>query len=172
MNKRFQRGVGLIEILIAVVIISIGFLAAASMQIQGMRFSQGAYFRSQAYFMASDIIDRMRNNSRGVTEGLYDGLFTKSDAINPNCNTQSCDYQSMVTQDIFEWSASLHPLNGGSNFIPALPSSTTVTAKGEIDEIAPNQYRITLTWAENINGTSTPQTLTVNFATEQYETGN
>jgi len=59
-----------------------------------------------------------------------------------------------------------------TGFIPLLPSSDKVTASGAIAEIAENQYRITLTWAENINGNSEAQTLIVNFAVEEYETSN
>jgi len=168
--RKNERGVGMVEVLVAVVIVSIGFLAAASMQVQGMRFSQGAYFQSQAYFMASDIIDRMRNNTRAVTENLYDNKETAADLADPGCNTGSCTYAQMVRQDLFEWSAALH--SKATGFTPLLPSSTEVPALGKIDKIADNQYRITLTWAETINGQSKAQNLTVNFAVEQYETGN
>ncbi|MFK7892804.1 MAG: type IV pilus modification protein PilV [Granulosicoccus sp.] len=66
-----ERGIGLIEILIAVVVISIGFLATARMQVDSMRLSQSAYFQTQAAFLASEMIDRMRSNLPGVTSGFY-----------------------------------------------------------------------------------------------------
>lgn len=166
MRMNHQRGVGLVEILVAVVIVSIGFLAAASMQVQGMRFSQGAYFRSQAYFLASDIIDRMRNNSRAVTDGLYDTRATSAAPTNPNCNANNCDFAQMVDQDLYDWSSSLHNLAGVNNFVPALPSATNVQARGEIELIEENEYRVTMYWAENVNGNSEQQSLVVNFATE------
>ena len=46
-----QSGVGLLEVLIALIILSFGFLATARMQVEGMRYSQGAYNLSQAKFM-------------------------------------------------------------------------------------------------------------------------
>ena len=164
-----QRGVGLVEILVAVVIVSIGFLAAASMQVQGMRFSQGAYFRSQAYFMASDMIDRMRNNTRGVTDGLYNTKTTTANPINPGCNSNDCGPSDMVNQDIYDWSSSLHNLAGSNNFVPALPSSNNIQARGEIILISENEYRITMYWSENVSGNSEQQTLVVNFATEEIQ---
>ena len=166
MNYHPQRGVGLVEIMVAVVIASIGFLAAASMQVQGMRFSQSAYFRSQAYFMASEIIDRMRNNPSAVIEGLYSDQETSSTAINPQCDINDCDSTDMVVQDIYDWSASLHDFNGIGNFNPILPSGPTVQAKGEIELVDDNEYRVTLSWSETINGASQTQSLVVNFATE------
>jgi len=169
MIGNYQRGIGLVEILVAVVIVSIGFLAAATMQVQGMRFSQGAYFRSQAYFLASDMIDRMRNNTIAVTNGLYDAKTTAAGASNPNCNFSNCDPNKMVDQDIYDWSASLHNLTGISNFIPALPSSENIQARGEILQTSKNEYRLSMYWAENINGNLEEQSLVVNFATEEAQ---
>lgn len=161
-----QRGVGLVEIMVAVVIVSIGFLAAASMQVQGMRFSQSAYFRSQAYFMASEIIDRMRNNSVAVADGLYTGQTTSPTATNPQCEINDCDSTLMVDQDIYDWSASLHNFTGIGHFTPALPSGPSVQANGLIELISPDEYRVTLTWAETVNGNNQAEELVVNFATE------
>ena len=60
----FQQGIGLIEILIAVLLVSIGFLAAAQMQVHSMRFSQSAYHQSQAYYLATSMIARIRSNTK------------------------------------------------------------------------------------------------------------
>ncbi len=169
MRLRNQRGVGLVEIMVAVVIVSIGFLAAASMQVQGMRFSQGAYFRSQAYFMASEIIDRMRNNTRAVTLNLYANKQTGSGLTNPDCNNNNCDFTEMVDQDLRDWSASLYNFDGVNNFTPALPSAGGIEARGTIELIQQNEYRVTLFWAENINGDTEEQSLSVNFATEEFQ---
>lgn len=161
-----QRGVGLIEILVAVVLISIGFLAAAQMQVQSMRYSQGAYFQSQAYFLASDIIDRMRANVDGVVGGDYDGLTTSSSASNPQCNVNACSAAQMAQQDLYDWSANFHDLRGTSNFFPALPSGSNVTAGGSITETAPGQFTITLNWSEVVNGQDEPRSLSVNYVNE------
>jgi len=79
-HSQKQKGVGLLEILITVLLLSIGFLAAAKMQVQGMRFSQSAYIEAQAYFMISDMMDRMRSNAKGVRAKHYDnkkGLLSR-----------------------------------------------------------------------------------------------
>ena len=156
-----QRGVGLIEIMVSVVLIAIGFLAAAQMQIQGMRFSQSAYFQSQAYFLASDMIDRMRSNTDGVDAGNYDNISTSGSAANPDCASNTCNAAGIATQDIYDWSTYLHPLDGGSNFVAALPDAT-----GTIQSIGNGIYAVNLSWSEEIEGSSQSQTLTINFATE------
>ena len=62
-SLRSQRGFTLIEVLIAVIVLSIGLLGLASLQASGLKNDHNSYLRSQASFLAYDIIDRMRANS-------------------------------------------------------------------------------------------------------------
>jgi type IV pilus assembly protein PilV len=57
-----QRGVGLIEVLVTLLILSTSLLALGAMQTRSLQFNQGAYFRSQANIFAYDLLDRMRIN--------------------------------------------------------------------------------------------------------------
>ncbi len=159
-----QAGIGLIEILVTVLLLSVGFLAAAQMQVQGMRFSQGAYMQSQAYFMASDMMDRMRSNIDGVAAGHYDSAVTSSSASNPNCSVNFCNDNQLAFQDIFDWSTNLHPLLGTPNFVPLLPSSTNVTARGEIEAQGNGMYTVSVYWSEKIGSDHTEQVMSVEFA--------
>ena len=112
-NKQKQSGVGLIEILISVILLSIGFLAAAKMQVEGMRNSQSAYYQSQAYFIAADIIDRMRANLPGVRDGHYDDAEISSTVTSPGCDTSTsiCSPEQIAQQDLYEWSSHIHVLD-------------------------------------------------------------
>jgi len=161
-----QRGVGLIEILITVVLLSIGFLAAAQMQMQGMRFSQSAYFQSQAYFLTSDMIDRMRANLDGVEDGAYDNLVTSASIASPNCDVVLCTPANLAQQDLFDWSSKLYSMEGDPNFIPALPSSTPVSARGSITPLGNGVYTVRLEWSEIIDGSETASFVSMNFVPE------
>lgn len=57
-----QAGVGLIEVLVTLLILSTSLLALGAMQTRSLQFNQGAYFRSQANIFAYDMLDRMRIN--------------------------------------------------------------------------------------------------------------
>jgi len=170
---RAQRGVGLIEILVAVVLISIGFLAVAVMQVRGMSFSQSAYHQSQAYFLANDMIDRMRGNigtdSGGLTGGDYDNVKTQASPKNPNCDTKFCSATEIAQQDIFEWSAALHPIlaTDSDSFVPALPSTENTKAEGMVEPLGGGLYRVTMTWGEIIGSDDKEQTLSINFVAAQ-----
>ena len=67
-------GFTLIEVLITVVILSIGLLGMAGIQIQGLRGTTGSMARSQATILANDIAERIHMNANGVLV---------VDAINP-----------------------------------------------------------------------------------------
>lgn len=163
-QRKAQRGVGIIEILVTIVLLSVGFLATARMQVESMRFSQSAYYQSQAYFMASDIINRMRTNAEGVADGYYDNISTASGASNPNCSSNNCNAQSIAQQDIYDWSSYLHAPSGSVNFVPALPSDDNLQAIGTVEPVNDDIYTVTMEWSELIGNESEVQSLSVNFA--------
>lgn len=162
-SRKSQSGVGLIEVLIAVVVMSVGFLAAARMQVEGMRFSQSAYYQSQAHFLANDMIDRMRSNIQGVLDGEYNNKSTSSSAVKPGC--VDCTPAEVALLDLFDWSASLHPIAGTAGFIPALQGGTS-PAQGRIIAMGGEQFAIEMTWTEVIAGADTTQRLRIQFELE------
>jgi len=163
-HSQKQKGVGLLEILITVLLLSIGFLAAAKMQVQGMRFSQSAYIEAQAYFMISDMMDRMRSNAKGVRAKHYDNKWTDAELTDPDCNTNFCDDKRLAEQDLFDWSAAIHPLRETEGFIPSLPSSDTVQAKAGIVPLANGLYEIKASWIERIGNEDVERELKLEFA--------
>jgi type IV pilus assembly protein PilV len=57
-----DAGFTLVEVLVALVVLSIGLLGVAGLQIVGLRGNLSAASRTQASYLAEDIIDRMRAN--------------------------------------------------------------------------------------------------------------
>ena len=129
-----------------------------------MRFSQGAYLESQAYFMISEMMDRMRANEAGVLDGGYSNVATQSGVPNPGCDTNFCNPDDQATQDLHDWSAYLHNLRGITNFVPLLPGTSTDPAKGEIIQRPNGVYTLEVSWNEKIGGTNKTQVLSVDFA--------
>ncbi len=67
-----ERGSSLIEVLIAVVIISVGLLSVAALQTMALKSNQGSYYRSQATFLAYDLADRIRAAPDSALNDDYD----------------------------------------------------------------------------------------------------
>ncbi|WP_290652055.1 type IV pilus modification protein PilV, partial [Aquisalimonas sp.] len=73
-----QQGYSLLEILIAVLVLSIGLLGLAGLQTTSLQSNQSAAQVSQATFLAQDMFDRMRANSEEARNGNYNLDFGDS----------------------------------------------------------------------------------------------
>ena len=84
-NTRFSTiqnhgGFSLIEVLIALVIMSVGMLGIAGLYVEGMNAGRTSIFRHHAVTLASDVADRIRANPTA-------GVFYEGD---PVATTTAC----------------------------------------------------------------------------------
>ena len=138
-----QRGFTLIEILVTVLIVSLGLLGMAALQIGGIRNDQNAYYRTVADQIAYDVADRLRANAAWARAGHYDGTDTdNAPAAPPACaaGVVPCSPQDMVTYDQRQW-ADLFANPDGD--VPLLPHGR-ITIQSQ--SVAPEQYRIAVSW--------------------------
>ena len=68
---RHQRGAGLIEVLVAVLILALGLLGMAGLQSKSLRASQSSYARSQAVMLSYYMLDAMRADRDKALAGNY-----------------------------------------------------------------------------------------------------
>ena len=130
-----QQGFSLVEVLISVVILSIGMLGIAMMQANAIHFNHSAELRSLAITQASNMVDRMLANRQGVVGGGYANVT--GIPSNPNCT--ACSGAQIAQRDAHEWNASNQQL---------LPSGQgTIVADG-------NRFIITIRWDNNRSGAS------------------
>ena len=144
MNKRAQLGHGLIESMISIFVVSIGFLGFAGMQVNGLAAANESLFRSKAIYLSYQMADRVRANLPAVQTGAYNSL--SGTGTSPGCITTSCTAAQVAQNDFYEWStevASALPDGGGIICLTSDPSACNGSG---------NAYAITLTWTEK--GTS------------------
>lgn len=89
-----ERGFTLIEVLIALVVISVGLLGMASLSLHTMKANRNAFTLSQADTLAYSMLDDMRANRQAALNGSYD--------ISLTANTPSST-PSVALQDIAHW---------------------------------------------------------------------
>ena len=151
-----ESGFSLIEVLVALLVLSIGLLGLAMLQVQGMRFTNDSYQRTQATLLAYDLMDRMRANKVGADAGAY--CLTTAAPANP-CNTtvvppsNTCGdsggcttKEDLARYDLYKW----YQLQ--ASYLSSTPTSTpsslaresVVTASGT----AIWRYTITMRWNE------------------------
>lgn len=134
-------GFTILEVLIALVIFSIGLLGLASMQVLGLKLTTDSMHRSIATLLANDMIDRMRANVVAASLGTSSPYNnpTKAYTANPNCygltssgsvdSTVLCDSTQMAQNDFADWYASLQGANATGwrpAILPSLPSANGV----------------------------------------------
>jgi type IV pilus assembly protein PilV len=118
MRRNKQHGFTLIEILITIIILAIGLLGLAGMQLQGMRFNHSAYLRTQASLYAYDMLDRMRSNrTTALTTGAYLIGVDEEVSMATNCTTNNCTGSQMANFDLAEWKVEVQNLPEGKGGI-------------------------------------------------------
>jgi type IV pilus assembly protein PilV len=100
-----EQGFSLIEVLVAIVVLSIGLLGLAALQLSGLRVGQSSFYRAQAAQFATDMADRMRAN---LAEARQYGLAL-ADATPTGTSVRD--------RDRAEWRARLRTLPGGNGAI-------------------------------------------------------
>ena len=137
-----QCGFTLLEVLIAMLILSIGLLGLASLQTNGLRSNQMASMRTTSTQLAYDIADRMRANPGGVDAQNYVITAAASDPTIPtgeNCESITCTTSQMATYDLAQWRAAARTLPGGTTSIARTVTGSVVT---HAITVYWNEYRI------------------------------
>jgi type IV pilus assembly protein PilV len=118
-THRGQRGFTLLEVLIALLILSIGLLGLAALQTIGLRSIQMSFMRTQAAQLAYDISDRMRANGPGpeMAHRLYAIETQTAPVRTANCAMTDCSPADMANFDLVIWRAAVGRLPGGRSRI-------------------------------------------------------
>jgi type IV pilus assembly protein PilV len=146
-RPRYAAGFSLLEVLVALFVLSIGLLGLAALQTTGIRFNQQSYQRTQATLQAYEIIDRMRaNRAGGTVNALFDDVTLGSTPGSTNCaSTTDCDADQMAEYDIRTWNTANESLlteGNGAICRGTFDSDLACTVDGVI-------YRVGMKWKEN-----------------------
>ena len=146
-----DQGFSLIEVLIALVILSVGMLGVLTLQVKGLQFSQSARISTNAILSAGDMADRIRSNpTAGTDYAIGFELGTSRPDMQcadlpdePLAVNTVCSRTELAAFDIWLWKDALARDNGIPN------------GKGRIAVLAPvagatgtTSYIITLNYTE------------------------
>lgn len=145
-------GFTLLEVLIAMVIISVGLLGVVNLQIKGLRYTQDAYFRSQVIVLAQDLADRMRANSTGVIAGLYSNI-SSTPSTYTDCAITECTAAQLAQYDIYFWRTRIAaelPFGEGMTDVCNISATCTITITWKARDIG-----IKDAWQQDYNSLDT-----------------
>jgi type IV pilus assembly protein PilV len=125
------QGFTLVEVLVALVILCVGLLGVAALQLTSLKSNHGSALRTQATFLAYDIVDRMRANRESATNGDYDIDFGDTGAGG-----------TLAGDDLVAWKQNI------ARTLPAIDNEgTPEPADGSIERNG-NIFTVTIRWAD------------------------
>jgi len=124
-----ESGFTLLEVLIALLVLSIGLLGLAALQTVGLRSNQVATLRTQATHAVYDISDRMRANPPGLTQAnaYYVIAISTAPAMTVNCDAAACAPAQTAAFDLVQWRAIVEQLPNGKSQITQTAVGSMVT---------------------------------------------
>lgn len=104
-------GFSLVEVMVSVLVLAVGVLGAAAMQLGALRTSQQSGLHTSALHLASDLADRIRVNidQMGLDDGLNPFIGAEFDGTEPDpaaatfCYAMPCDGADLAAFDMYEW---------------------------------------------------------------------
>ncbi len=125
-----MRGFSIVEMLVALVVLSVGMLGIAGLFVYAMQSGSSSIYRTQAVNLAADLADRIRaNQAANVAYG--------DAGADHDCETADCTPAEIAEDDLAGWTAQIEG---------ALPAGA-----GAVDvdgAAAPFTYTITVSWSE------------------------
>ncbi|MBT4523093.1 MAG: type IV pilus modification protein PilV [Halieaceae bacterium] len=145
------KGFTLIEILVALIVLSFGVLGVAGLQLITYQNLQSSLNYGTAAMLANEIADRMIVNSAQVLADSYDHSGAPNSVT--NCATETCNASQMATYDIDQWQTAVTGVGllGDDVKMPgSLPSPSGAVARvGTTDN-----FTITLRWDDDSSGST------------------
>ena len=135
MLERTSAGFTLIEVLIALVVVSVGMLGVAGLYIHGLKAGRTAMYTLQAVTIAGDVADRIRANPRAGM--VYAGQGADNGCI---AGDADCNATEMAQQDILAWEqqgrttlpdGNIQVEYGSGNVLPEYTISVAWTEPGQ-----------------------------------------
>ncbi|HHL39372.1 MAG TPA: type IV pilus modification protein PilV [Deltaproteobacteria bacterium] len=123
-----ERGFTLLEVLVSMVVISVGLLAAASMQATAMSGTRSSNDMSVAIQLAEEMVDRIRVNG-GMTPDDYDGIDTSS----------GCSGSDPALGDCTQWYSRL-----ADSGLTGAAGTVSVSTDSPISKVS--TVTVTITW--------------------------
>lgn len=136
-NSHKQGGFSMLEVLVSILVLSLGLLGMAALVMTGMRSNNAAYFRSIATQQTMDIADRIRANLAGARAGNYDAL-TAVIPVSGDCVAAHCNAAQMSIYDHAQWNTA------NSILLPG--------GMGTVVGTLATGFLVTLSWSEKEMG--------------------
>jgi type IV pilus assembly protein PilV len=139
-RARRQRGISIVEALVALVVIAVGMLGIAGLYLSSLQSSRSAKLRAQAVQLAGSLADRIRANRDAVM--AYDTAEYGGAPTGLDCETRRCTPEQLAQDDLAEWIADIQ------GTLPGAASATGNVIVTDNDRPQSDHYEIEVVWRE------------------------
>lgn len=139
-KRSAQRGVTLVESLVALVVLSVGMLGIASLYISSLKAGRAALVRTQAVNLVAEISDRIRSN-RTALNAYNLATYAGGPKVHPECLGGNCTPAVLAEDDLARWLTTLRFVMPGN----AKGDVVFVDPAGDV----PYRYTVTVSWRES-----------------------
>ena len=114
-----QRGFSLLEVLVTLVVVSIGLMGAVALQLSSLRASDAALQRTRATLMAEGMIERIQANATPQALAIYNVGENETPSLGAgnwplmDCAT-ACDSSAWAGRDLWDFDQQLQGRIGGA----------------------------------------------------------
>lgn len=123
-SKAFKHsGFSMIESLVALLVISVGLLGIAALQITSLQQSSSSQWHSQAVWASYQISDRIMSNRSSFD--LYKALDTNND-YDMDCESNACTPEQMVVADAQDWKELMESFPVGRGVTSSTDNNTLI----------------------------------------------
>lgn len=131
---KYSKGLGLIEVLITMLILSTTLITLAALQTRSLQYNHGAYLGAQANVLASDILDRIRANRRSPSPVNAIQLETYNTALATFAGGNPPT--ALAALDVYVWKANIeNQMPGGRGGVTCVNATMLCTVIIEWDEV-------------------------------------
>jgi type IV pilus assembly protein PilV len=153
MNFRQQRGFSLLEVMVAVIIFSVGLIGLGLLLTASIRANHVGFLHSQATFVAESITDSMRANIIGVWLNAYNGNWNAATpAAAADCTAVACTPAQLAARDVAAWGRMVGQLlPAGAGNITCTPRANRPIPDAATLQSSPvytGSCLVTITWSE------------------------
>lgn len=146
-TTRGNQGFTLVEVLVTLLVLSIGLLGIDKLLLVSSRANDSAYLRSQATALAYSILDAMRTNRDEAVNGAYNATSTAVANPGVTCpNSSPCSAAQIAQLDLWNWKNALTTGLGPSGTGTVSTANVTDPVTGAADVTA----TITVTWNDTV----------------------
>jgi type IV pilus assembly protein PilV len=159
MNRLRQHGTSLLEVLVTLVILSIGLLGIAALQAKTQVGSVESYQRAQAIILLGDMVNRIGGNPNNADSyvsnsiGTGDGRSDDCSAASAGANLDLCEWSKALrgaAELASDNSTKLGAMVGGRGCVEKIQDANTATGV-----CRPAIYRVTVAW-QGLHQTTAP----------------